>query len=242
MEMKRHHSFRFSFLLVAGFLTASMLLAPVSSARAADKVEAQAIVDMSKGALTDLMGDEHFSWLKEYLKNAKGVLIFPQVLKGGFVLGGSGGTGVLMMRNSDTGTWSDPAFYTLGSVTFGFQAGGEAAEVVMVAMTRKAIDSLLVSSLKLGGDASVAIGPVGGGAKGSVTIPEVTADFVSFTKTKGLYAGFNLEGSVLEVRDSLNASYYGKNVKPGAILVDKTVTNPGADGLRAALQKETSGK
>ena len=233
-------SCRIGFRSLAGLLIACALLGPASAARAADRMEAQAIVDSSKGALTDLMGDENFSWLQGYFKNAKGVLIFPQILKGGLIFGGSGGSGVLMTRNSETGTWSYPAFYTLGSVTFGLQIGGEAAEVVMVALTQKALDSLLASTLKLGGDVSVAIGPIGGGAKGSVTIPEVTADFVSFTKAKGLYAGLNLEGSVLEVRDGWNSAYYGKETKPGDILVKKSVSNSGADGLRAALQKTSA--
>ncbi len=242
MKKTFKHFCRAGFWTIAGLLMTCLLLGPVTAAKAADRAEAQAIVDKSKGALTDLMGDEHFSWLHEYLKHAKGVLIFPQVLKGGFILGGSGGTGVLVIKNSENGTWSDPAFYTLGSVTFGLQIGGEASELVMVAMTQKAIDSLLASTLKLGGDVSVAVGPIGGGAKGSVTIPEVTADFFSFTKTKGLYAGLNLEGSVLEVRDSLNAAYYGKNVHPADILMKKSANNPGAEELRAALQKVSSKK
>lgn len=242
MKEKLEHFCRIDFWTMLGFLMACLLLGPVSTATAADRAEAQAIVDKSTGALTDLMGDEHFPWLHGYIKSAKGVLIFPQILKGGFILGGSGGTGVVMTRNSETGTWGDPAFYTLGSATFGFQFGGEAAELVMVAMTQKAIDSLLASTLKLGGDTSVALGPIGGGAKGSVTIPEVTADFVSFAKTKGLYAGLNLEGSLLEVRDGLNSAYYGKEVKPADILVKKSVHNSGADGLRAALQKESAKK
>jgi lipid-binding SYLF domain-containing protein len=95
--------------------------------------------------------------------------------------------------------------------------------------------------VKLGGDVSVAIGPVGGGAKGSVTIPEVTADFVSFTKAQGLYGGLNLEGSVLMVRDGLNEAYYGKNVTPMNILAGKVAGNPGAHQLRAAL-KTAQGK
>ncbi|HET6419859.1 MAG TPA: lipid-binding SYLF domain-containing protein, partial [Geobacteraceae bacterium] len=174
-----------------------------STARAADKaVEAQSIVDKAKGTLADLMSDSNFSWMWKYIKQARGVVIFPSVIKGGFFIGGSGGTGVLMVRNGTT--WSEPAFYTLGSVTFGLQIGGEAAEVVMLAMNQKAVDSVLSSSVKLGGDASIAVGPLGGGAKGSATIPEVTADFVSFTKAKGLYAGLNLEGAVLAVRDSLD--------------------------------------
>jgi lipid-binding SYLF domain-containing protein len=86
----------------------------------------------------------------------------------------------------------------------------------------------------------VAIGPVGGGAEGEITIPSVKADFVSFTKTKGLYAGLNLDGSVLAVREGLNSAYYGKAVTPKDIIVIKDVGNPGANELRSALKKATT--
>jgi lipid-binding SYLF domain-containing protein len=226
--------------VLAGIVMVILIIGRPGLAIASEKAEAQSIVDKSKGALTDLMSDEHFSWLHAYLKTAKGVVIFPQILKAGFFLGGSGGTGVLLVRNEANGTWSEPAFYTLGSVTFGLQFGGEAAEVVMVALNQKAIDSLLSSSVKLGGDASIAIGPIGGGAKGSLTIPEVKADFVSFAKAKGIYGGLNLEGSVLEVRDSLNSSYYGKAVTPKDILTRKVVSEHGANELRSALEKASA--
>jgi len=221
----------------AGFLLVTCISVRPAMAAAAEKSEAQSLIDKSKASFSDLMNDENFSLLHTYLKNAKAVLIFPQVLKAGFFLGGSGGSGVLLVRNEATGTWSDPAFYTLGSVTFGFQIGGEAAELVMVAVNQKAIDSLLSSSVKLGGDLSVAVGPVGGGAKGSLTIPEIRADFVSFARSKGLYAGLNLEGSVMQVRDGLNNSYYGKSVTPKEILIGKEVSAAGANELRAVLEK-----
>jgi lipid-binding SYLF domain-containing protein len=102
----------------------------------------------------------------------------------------------------------------------------------MMAMSQKAIDSLFTSSFKLGGDTSVALGPVGAGAKGNVT-----ADFISFAKSKGLYAGLNLEGSVVDVRDSLNKAYYGKEVPPVDIIVKKEVSNKGSAQLRDALKK-----
>lgn len=182
------------------------------------------------------MRDPNYIWFHENLDRAKGVLIFPHVLKGGFIFGGSGGTGVLLVRDERTGDWSQPAFYTLGSVTFGLQIGGEAAEVVMVAMTQKAIDSLLSSSFKLGGDVSVALGPVGGGAKANATIPNVTADFISFARSKGLYGGLNLEGSVVAVRDSLNEAYYGRYVRSVDIVVKRDVTNRRSAKLRETLK------
>lgn len=237
MKAKLGHALHTGVGMLASVFAIILLLGAQSTAFAEDKADAQLVVDRANAALTELMADSNFSWLHGYIKDAKGVLIFPQVLKGGFFLGGSGGTGVLLVKGHQSGTWSEPAFYTVGSVTFGLQIGGEAAEVVMLAMSQKAIDTLLTSTVKLGGDASIAVGPIGGGAKGSVTIPAVTADFVSFAKSKGLYAGLNLEGSVLAVRDSLNTFYYGKVVTPRDIFMKKTVSNPGAAALKATLEK-----
>jgi lipid-binding SYLF domain-containing protein len=217
-----------------GFLiafSASLLFAATTPARADDRIDAQIIVDEAKITFEKFMRDRNYTWLHKHLKNAKGLLIFPQILKAGFILGGSGGTGVLVVRDSNTKNWSQPAFYTLGSMTFGFQIGGEAAEVLMLAMSHKAIDSLFVTSVKLGGDASVAAGPFGAGEK-----TDVSVDFMSFAKSKGLYAGLNLEGSIIDVREGLNKAYYGRAVRPLEIIVEKKVSNKGADGLREALK------
>jgi lipid-binding SYLF domain-containing protein len=237
MELEIRKAFFAGMRIVAVALSFVLLLGTFSMVAAADKENAQVIVDKAKSTFTSIMSDSNFNWLHKTLKDAKGVVIFPQVLKAGFFLGGSGGTGVVLVRNAETGKWSNPAFYTVGSVTFGLQIGAEAAEVVMLAMNQKAIDTLLTSTAKLGADASVAIGPVGGGAKGSVAVPSVTADFLSFARSKGLYAGLNLEGSVLAVRDSLNESYYGKGVGPKDIIGKKGVKNAGANALRTAVQK-----
>ncbi len=218
-------------------LVLGILIASFTPSIAADRGQAQGLVDRARVTLNDFLRDSNYSWFHDNLNQAKGVLIFPQVLKGGFVLGGSGGTGVLLVRDEKTGNWSEPAFYTIGSVTFGLQIGGEAAQVVMLAMTQKAIDSLFSSSFKLGGDASVAIGPVGAGAKAQADIPSVTGDFISFAKDKGLYAGLNLEGAVVAVRDSLNMAYCGKDVKPTDIIVRRDCSNRGADELRETLKK-----
>ncbi|MBF0505247.1 MAG: lipid-binding SYLF domain-containing protein [Nitrospirae bacterium] len=192
--------------------------------------EAQGLVDRARVTFGDFMRDEQYTWFHDHLKEAYGLLIYPQIIKGGFFIGGSGGTGVLVVRGTGTSDWSQPAFYTIGSVTFGLQIGGEAAQVIVMAMSRKAVDSLLSSSVKLGGDTSVALGPIGIGAKGNIT-----ADFISFAKSKGLYAGINLEGSVVNVRDSLNAAYYGRNVTPADIVVKRTVSNEGSAELRSAV-------
>jgi lipid-binding SYLF domain-containing protein len=216
----------------ATILAAMLLVAAAPGAMAADKEDAQGIVDNSRVTLSGFMRDKDYEWLRENIKKAKGVLIYPQVLKAGFIFGGSGGTGVLLTRDSKTGEWSDPAFYTLGSVSFGLQIGGEAAEVVMLVMSQKGVDSLLTSKFKLGGDTSIALGPVGAGAKANIT-----ADFISFAKSKGLYAGLNLDGSYVDVRESLNKAYYDMAVTPVDIIVKGSVSNPGAAPLREELKK-----
>ena len=197
-----------------------------------EKAEAQAIVDKAKATFDMFMADKDYTWLHEHANRARGLLIYPQVLKGGFIFGAAGGTGVLVVKNPGTGDWSQPAFYTLGSVTFGLQIGGEASEIMVMVMTPKGVDSLYASSVKLGGDTSVALGPVGVGAKG-----DILADFISFAKSKGLYAGVNLEGSVLKVRDSLNRAYYGQEVSPVQIIVEKKVGHKGSAELRSTLKK-----
>ena len=207
-------------------------VAMVAPAKATDATDAQGLVDKARITFAEFIGDNNYWWLRDHLNDAKGILIYPQVLKGGFILGGSGGTGVLVVKDEKTGGWGQPAFYTIGSVTFGLQIGGEASQLVVMAMSQKAIDSLLSSSFKFGGDVSVALGPVGGGAK-----ENITADFISFAKSKGLYAGINLEGSVVNVRDSLNNAYYDKKVTPVDIIIKNEVSNDGSKELRETLKK-----
>ena len=205
---------------------------PAFAAKAADAREARDLVVKARMTLGDFLVDRNYPWFQENLQKAKAVLIFPEVLKAGFFWGGSGGTGVLSVRDEKTGAWSQPAFYTVGSVSFGLQIGAESAEVIMLAMSRKAIDSLYASSVKLGGDVAVAAGPYGAGV--NKVIP---ADFISFAKTKGLYAGLDFEGSALAVRDSLNKAYYGREVRPIDIVLKKEVSNPDSSALIEALSQ-----
>jgi lipid-binding SYLF domain-containing protein len=232
MESKKQRGLGMKTGMVLALFVVGILLGPSALVVADDKTDAQAVVDKAKVTFNTFMADKDYEWLHKNLKNVKGLLIYPQVLKAGFILGGSGGTGLLVVRDPKTGDWSQPAFYTVGSVTFGLQIGGEAAEVIVMAMTQKAVDSLLSGSFKLGGDTSIALGPVGAGADTNVKV-----DFYSFAKSKGLYAGVNLEGSVVSVRDSLNKGYYGKEVSPADIIVKKAVSTEGSAALRADLKK-----
>ena len=191
----------------------------------------QGTVDKSLVTFRNFMADKEMEWFQQNLKDAKALLIVPNLLKAGFVLGGSGGSGVLVARDANTGNWSQPAFYTLGSVTFGLQIGGESAEVIMMIRTQKALDALYTSEFKLGGDASISAGPVGVGTKS-----DVKTDVVSFAKSKGLFAGLNLEGSRVKVSDDSNMDYYKKAASPVDIIVKKAVYNPGSASLLQELK------
>ncbi|MEJ2477602.1 MAG: lipid-binding SYLF domain-containing protein, partial [Desulfobacterales bacterium] len=176
------------------------------------------------------MRAESMSWVRDHLHEARGLLIIPSLLRGGFIFGGGGGRGVLLVKDSTTGQWSQPAFYSIGSFSFGLLIGGEAAEVLMLIRTQKAVDKFLASSFKFGGDLALTVGPLGAGAKSNVM-----ADIYSFALSKGLYGGVSMDGSVISTRDDWNTAYYGRAVTPADIFVLNTVSNPGSAELRETV-------
>jgi len=208
-----------------GLFALSALALVSVQASANDKAEAEKTVNGAVTVLKNFAADPNMTWYREHVVKAKAVLIIPTLVKAGFIFGGSGGTGVVLARDEKTNTWNGPSFATAGSVSWGLQAGGSAAEVVMMAMTDKGKDALLSNKFQAGADASVAAGPVGAGAQAATT------DIVQFTRSKGLFGGLSLEGSVIAVRDSLNKAYYGKEASPVQILVSGDVKNPQANAL-----------
>jgi lipid-binding SYLF domain-containing protein len=201
-----------------------------------DAQDARQLVDKARLAFENFMADKDLGpSVRSLVKRAKGVLIYPQVLKGAFIWGISGGSGAMLAYDDKMGKWGGPAFYTIGEASFGLQIGGEASEVILVALTDRGVASLLSTSAKLGADAGIAVGPVGAGAEAATA--NLSADLVSYSRSKGLYAGISLEGAVVAVRGGLNKAYYGKEVTPTAILVQREVTNPQAAGLIGAVSK-----
>jgi lipid-binding SYLF domain-containing protein len=199
---------------------------------ASDASDAEDLVLKAKATIEQFGRNDDFPTFSPALAKARGVLIFPQVLKAGFILGGSGGSGVLLMRDVKSGKWIGPAFYTMGSASLGFQAGASSAEVVMIVNTQKGLDSLFSNKVKLGGDASVAIGP-----KGAGTGIALDSDFVAYSTVKGAFAGLAIDGSVLDVRGALNSAYYGKKLTPAEILAKRAPAKPEAAALQAAVKK-----
>jgi lipid-binding SYLF domain-containing protein len=194
--------------------------------------DARATAESAQTTLNDFMRDPQMTWLQRNISKAKAVLVSPRIWQAGFIVGGSGGNCVVSGRS--THGWTGPAFYKLGTGSVGLQAGAEATEMVALIMTDKAFNSLLSTSFKLGGDVSIAAGPVGAGAGA-----EVTADMVIFTRNKGLYGGLNVSGMVVSVDDKGNDAYYGRAASPVDILVKHSVSNQiGNDFARAIARTE----
>ena len=231
-------------LVGAIFLTAAVVVFQVPAFAASDKQEAGQLVEKARLTLDSFVSDNNMGAFRDLLQRADGVFIAPQVLKGAFFVGASGGSGVFLVRDKKTGQWSEPAFYTIGGASFGLQIGGEASEVILLAMTDRGVRSLLANSVKLGGDVGIAAGPVGMGAAAATA--NLSADILSFARSKGLYGGISLEGAVVAVRGALNNAYYGKEgLSPTDILVRKDVANSQAMGLiedvtKSAAQKSAS--
>ncbi len=221
---------------LAGVLAAALVSLAAQPAAAESLTDEQALVEKARLTLNDFLSNQNMSWLHDHLKDAKGVYIVPQFLKAAFFLGGAGGNGILLVRDDKTGEWSDPAFYTLASGSFGLQIGAEASEVVMLVMTEKGVKSLLSTTLKLGPDASIAVGPLGAGIAGQTAI-NLSADLLSFARSRGLFGGVSFEGAVVAAESERNKSYYGKEVSPEDILVKRTVSNSSSGELRALLAK-----
>src|SRR5438552_7377226 len=162
--------------------TASLALAPVP---AAAQSEQQRLVDAADTTLSNFLRDPQMTWLQQNIGRAKAVLIAPEIVKAGFIFGGSGGRALLVAKEG--GKWHGPAFYTMATASVGFQAGVSVSEVVMQVMTEKDLNSVLSASAQLAGHASLAAGPLRAGAKS-----ELVADFVPFSRAEGLYCGREL--------------------------------------------------
>ena len=190
----------------------------------------QKLVNEAKTSLGNFLGDPQMTWLKQNFSRAKAVIIAPEIAKAGFIFGGSGGRAVVVARDPKSGKWLGPVFYTMATASVGFQAGISVSQNVTLVMTDKGFNSLLSTSFKMGGDASVAAGPVGAGAKS-----DIVADLITFSLAQGVYGGVNLDGTVVTATDEWNQAFYGKKVLPPDVLVRGDVHNKGADGLLSAV-------
>jgi lipid-binding SYLF domain-containing protein len=165
------------------------------------------------------------------IRQAKAVLIVPRLIKGGFVVGGEGGDGVLMVQQQ--GTWSDPGFYAIGAASFGLQVGLEQSEMIMLIMTQKGLDGVLHDNFKIGAQAGVSVVTLGSGVEGAVggaSLPDV----VVWSSSTGLYGGLTVDGSVIRAEPNQDAAFYGHKVTTHDVLFG-SMTSPRAATLRKQM-------
>ena len=169
-----------------------------------------------------------------YMRGARGIIVLPSVVKAGFVGAAEVGNGVLLARGADE-TWSDPAFYTLGAASVGLQIGIQNTEMVFILKSDRAVRSVIANQGKLGADLGLSVGLVGAGMEVSTTT-NLGVDVIALSNAiVGAYGGASFEGAVLARRTDLNAAYYGAGATPQAIVIERTLRNPAANPLKAAL-------
>jgi lipid-binding SYLF domain-containing protein len=214
---------------VAGMALAMLIAAPTAWA-ASDQ---QQLVNRARITIDDVRKDKEFGNAPELLRRAIAVMIVPQLVKGGFFVGGEGGDAVLLDRSKGSG-WSYPAFYSMGSASFGLQIGLEQSELVMFVMSDRALHALLADQFKIGAEAGIAVVTLGSSAEAATTAA-MHADIVVWASSSGAYAGVTLNGTVIKPRDSFNTAYYGHPVSVSDILRGHHVQDRHADGLRRTL-------
>lgn len=215
-----------------GLAAATLATAPAALAQS----DQQQLVDQAKGVVDSFHNPgEYLTNVRDLVKRSRAVIIVPQMVQAGFIFGAQGGTGVLLAHQKNGG-WSYPAFYHLGAASFGFQAGAEVSQVVLIIMNDRALNSALQDTqVKLGAEAGLAIATIGAGAQGNVVAP-AGADIYAFSSSKGLFGGVAIQGGAIGPAHDMDSAYYGRSVSAPDIVLRGAAKNKGAEALRAALR------
>lgn len=218
-------------LVLAGLLAAtSAIAAQREDVRAGDAVRVvQQIQSIPESAIPDRLFDE-----------AKAIVVVPDTIKAGFMIGGRRGLGLMSVKSPD-GTWSNPVFVKLAGASFGLQAGVQSADVILVFRSERGVDSIVNGKITLGADAGIAAGPVGRNAA-AATDGEFKAEIWSWSRARGLFAGVALDGAVLSIDNGANRTAYGEGTTPRAIFEGRAPGVPSAaiTGFRDALEEATA--
>src|SRR5262245_11453532 len=208
---------------------------PVTARPAKPAAEVERAEDATK-VLNEIMSIPENSIPEELMSRAHGIAVIPHVVKGAFGIGGQWGKGLMSQRRED-GSWSAPAYIEIGGGSFGLQIGVQATDVVLVFTNADGIKGLLKGKVKLGADASATAGPVGRKAEVGTDVL-LRSGIFAYSRSRGLFAGVSLDGSVVGVDDSANRRVYGKELTGEQILLGKGVrTNATVEPFLNALQK-----
>jgi lipid-binding SYLF domain-containing protein len=203
-------------------------------ARAAMGSGPRAMLDKAQAVIEDVKHDPQFGNSRELLRECRAVMVIPELVKGGFFVGGEGGDGVVISRTGHG--WGAPAFYVIGSASFGLQIGLEVAEMVLFVMSERGLRAFLTDEFKIGAQAGLTVLVVGANAQAATTA-NARADIIAWAKSKGAYAGITLEGSIIKPRNDWNTEYYGRRVAAAQIVQGGiSSSSASAAALRRSLQ------
>ncbi len=221
-------------MVLATILSTTFLTSP-----AAAVTDEEAMIDKTLAVLRDLQAIQDTRIPDLLLSRAEGIIILPANVKVGLIFGARFGNGVMLVRNTDR-SWSNPVFVSTGGGSWGFQAGGQVSDIVLVLTTRDSIEGITDGKLTLGADASVAAGPVGRTAMASTSLT-LDAEVYAYSKSQGLFAGVSLEGNGIFIWKKANRRFYDGDASAAAILASKTAPPAPAPDLVAEVTRITSG-
>ena len=233
--MKKFTNLLFVFMSV-GFLLSLSSTSSAQTTRDRSTKKALAAADQSAKAarvFNQIMDTREKSIPRELLDRAEAVAVFPGVLKGGFILGGRGGSGVISRRVANG--WSAPAFFDLGGGSIGLQIGVASTDYILLFMNERAVESLLSDKFEIGGEGSAAAGPVGRSASASTDV-KLNAQILSYSRSKGAFAGLELKGVVIKPDNEDNLQVYGMTARDILTGADKIALEKMPEGVRVFPQ------
>lgn len=220
----------------ASILVMAFLVFPVL-AEAAETNKWTRLVEECGSVLSEVQRMPDQSIPEDLMKRCSGIAIFPSTVSGGFIIGAKYGQGIIMARDEKTGEWMPPAVFTMAGGSFGWQIGGQATDFVLVITNRRSVEGILQGKFKLGADAAVAAGPVGRAAEANTDI-QLKGGILSYSRSRGLFAGAKLEGAVITENSDGNATLYGKDISAREIMLEGKAEMPkSADKLLAVLKQ-----
>ena len=226
--------------LLAAVAVVSLTVAPAAPL-AQEGVKESDRVREAITVLDEVMGAGDSAVPRDLLEKAEAIAVFPSLVKAGFVVGGQRGHGLISVRDPESGAWSSPAFLTITGGSVGLQIGAQAVDLVLVVQNRRGLDQLLKNQFKIGADAAVAAGPVGRDASASTDI-QMRAQILSYSRTRGLFAGVTLNGSTIRQDRDANERFYGLAYRTTQIVTQRLGGSPDpSNAWREALAKHAGG-
>ncbi len=222
---------------ITGFVAIAILANLAFSAPAMADNKWSRLVEESGKVLGEIQQMPDQSIPEDLMRTCSAIAVFPNTISAGLGIGGKYGQGIIMVRDEKSGKWSSPAIFTIAGGSIGWQIGGQATDFVLLVMNRRSIDGILQGKFKLGADASVAAGPVGRAAEASTDV-QLKGGILSYSRSRGLFAGVKLEGAVITQHWDGDKELYGKSLSAEDILLKNKAGMPKeADNIVKVLNK-----